>query len=56
MIVLDGTRDEIIEGKIYHVTKGDVIVLSPNIVDGAQLHLAEKNGQVSCLSRLDKIA
>jgi len=37
MIVLDGSCDEIIEGKIYHVSKGDVIVLPPNIVHGAYI-------------------
>lgn len=37
MIVLDGSCDEIIEGKLYHVSKGDVIVLPPNIVHGAYI-------------------
>src|SRR5438067_1489118 len=35
MIVLDGSCDEIIEGKLYHVKKGDVIVLPQNSVHGA---------------------
>jgi quercetin dioxygenase-like cupin family protein len=37
MIVLDGSCDEIIDGKIYKVKKGDVIVLPPNIVHGAYI-------------------
>src|SRR5580693_519677 len=37
MIVLDGSCDEIIEGKRYKVKKGDVIVLPPNIVHGAYI-------------------
>jgi quercetin dioxygenase-like cupin family protein len=37
MIVLDGSCDEIIEGKLYHVSKGDVVVLPPNIVHGAYI-------------------
>jgi quercetin dioxygenase-like cupin family protein len=37
MIVLDGSCDEIIEGKLYHVKKGDVIILPPNIVHGAYI-------------------
>ena len=37
MIVLDGECDEIIQGKLYHVKKGDVIVLPPNIQHGAYI-------------------
>jgi quercetin dioxygenase-like cupin family protein len=37
MIVLDGSCDEIIEGKIYHIKKGDVVILPPNIVHGAYI-------------------
>jgi quercetin dioxygenase-like cupin family protein len=37
MIVLDGSCDEIIEGKLYKVTKGDVVILPPNIVHGAYI-------------------
>ena len=37
MIVLDGSCDEIIEGKLYKVKKGDVIVLPPNIEHGAYI-------------------
>ena len=37
MIVLDGDCDEIIDGKLYHVKKGDVIVLPSNIVHGAYI-------------------
>jgi quercetin dioxygenase-like cupin family protein len=35
MIVVDGSCDEIIENKIYHVVKGDVIHLPSNIKHGA---------------------
>jgi quercetin dioxygenase-like cupin family protein len=38
MIVLDGYCDEIIEGKLYRVQKGDVIVLPSNIVHGAYIY------------------
>jgi quercetin dioxygenase-like cupin family protein len=38
MIVLDGSCDEIIEGKLYRVKKGDVVILPPNIVHGAYIH------------------
>ena len=34
MIVVDGYCDEIIEGKLYRVGKGDVIVLPPNVAHG----------------------
>ena len=37
MIVLEGACDEIIEGKLYHVKKGDVIILPPNIEHGAYI-------------------
>lgn len=37
MIVLDGYCDEIIEGKIYRVTKGDVIILPSNVEHGAYI-------------------
>ena len=38
MIVLDGYCDEIIEGKLYRVQKGDVVVLPSNIVHGAYIY------------------
>jgi quercetin dioxygenase-like cupin family protein len=38
MIVLEGSCDEIIEGKRYKVQKGDVIILPPNIVHGAYIY------------------
>ena len=38
MIVLDGYCDEIIDGKIYRVQKGDVIILPSNIVHGAYIY------------------
>src|SRR5215831_8003222 len=37
MTVLEGECDEIIEGKLYHVKKGDVIVLPSNIEHGAYI-------------------
>lgn len=37
MIVLDGYVDEIVEGKLYRLEKGDVIVLPSNIEHGAYL-------------------
>ena len=37
MIVLDGYCDEIIEGKIYRVKKGDVIILPANVEHGAYI-------------------
>ncbi|HEX78443.1 MAG TPA: cupin domain-containing protein [Dehalococcoidia bacterium] len=38
MIVVDGYCDEIIEGKLYRVQKGDVILLPPNIEHGAYVY------------------
>jgi quercetin dioxygenase-like cupin family protein len=51
MIVLDGSCDEIIDGKIYHVKPGDVIVLPPNLVHGAYMgnedvHVIDVFGEV----------
>ena len=37
MIVLEGYCDEIIEGKLYRVQKGDVIILPPHVVHGAYI-------------------
>ena len=37
MIVLEGYCDEIIDGKIFRVQKGDVIVLPPNVEHGAYI-------------------
>ena len=34
MIVTDGACDYIIEGKLYHVQTGDVVVIPPNIEHG----------------------
>jgi quercetin dioxygenase-like cupin family protein len=34
MVVLDGDGDYIIEGKLYHVQKGDIVVLPPNTEHG----------------------
>lgn len=38
MVVLEGYLDEIIEGKLYPVKEGDVIILPSNIEHGAQIH------------------
>ena len=51
MIVLEGSCDEIIEGKLYRVSKGDVIILPPNIVHGAYIgdqdvHVIDVFGEV----------
>src|SRR5260221_4749082 len=51
MIVLDGSCDEIIEGKIFKVKKGDVVILPPNIVHGAYIgdedvHVIDVFGEV----------
>jgi gluconolactonase len=37
MIMLEGQCDEIIDGKIYHIKKGDVVILPQNIVHGAYI-------------------
>jgi len=42
MIVIDGYCDEIIDGKIYRVQKGDVLYLPSNVVHGAFI------GDVDC--------
>jgi gluconolactonase len=42
MIVIEGYCDEIIDGKIYRVEKGDVLYLPPNVVHGAFI------GDVDC--------
>jgi len=42
MIVVDGYMDEIIEGKLYRVKKGDVIILPSNIEHGGRI------GEVAC--------
>ena len=37
MIVLEGSCDEIIDGKLYRVEEGDVIILPPNVEHGAYI-------------------
>jgi len=37
MIVADGGQDEIVEGKLYHLKKGDVIILPSNIEHGGYI-------------------
>ncbi len=38
MIVLEGYCDEIVEGKLYRVQKGDVVILPSNIEHGAYIY------------------
>ena len=38
MIVIDGGQDEIVEGKLYPLHKGDVIVLPSNVEHGGYIH------------------
>lgn len=38
MIVLDGHLDEIIDGKLYPIKEGDVIIVPSNVEHGAQIH------------------
>lgn len=40
MILLDGAGDEIADGKLYHLEKGDVIILPANIEHG--LYVSDK--------------
>lgn len=40
MIVVDGEQDEIVEGKIYSLKKGDVMVLPSNIEHGGYIPAA----------------
>jgi quercetin dioxygenase-like cupin family protein len=37
MYVVDGYCDEIIQGKLYRVSKGDVIILPPHVEHGAYI-------------------
>ena len=37
MIVIDGACDEIIEGKLYHLEKGDVAILPSNTEHGGYI-------------------
>ncbi len=37
MIVVGGECDEIVEGKLYHLKKGDVLILPSNIEHGAYI-------------------
>ena len=34
LVVMDGTCDAIVAGKLYHIGKGDVVILPPNIEHG----------------------
>jgi quercetin dioxygenase-like cupin family protein len=38
MVVLDGYMDEMIDGKLYRVKKGDVIILRSNVPHGGYLY------------------
>jgi len=37
MMVLDGEQDEIVEGKLYHLKKGDIITLPSNVEHGGYI-------------------
>ena len=37
MVVIGGEQDEIVEGKLYHLKKGDVIILPSNIEHGGYI-------------------
>ncbi len=37
MVVIEGEQDEIVEGKLYHLKKGDVIMLPSNIEHGGYI-------------------
>lgn len=37
MIVTDGAIDEIVDGKIYHLEKGDIIILPSNMEHGGYI-------------------
>jgi len=37
MIVMDGAIDEIVDGKLYHLEKGDVLILPSNIEHGGYI-------------------
>jgi quercetin dioxygenase-like cupin family protein len=57
MILMDGAGDEIADGKLYHLEKGDVIILPSNIEHG--LYVSDKGCHfiiVSCPPRHDLMA
>jgi len=37
MIVMDGTCDELVDGKLYHLEKNDIIIIPSNIEHGARV-------------------
>lgn len=37
MVVIDGEQDEIVAGKLYHLRKGDVIILPSNVEHGGYI-------------------
>jgi len=54
MIVIDGYMDEIIEGKLYRVKKGDVIVLPSNVEHGGRIREVDcKAIDIFCPPRVD---
>lgn len=56
MIVIDGYMDEIIEGKLYRVKKGDVIVLPSNVEHGGRIREVDcKAIDIFCPPRVDYI-
>jgi len=57
MIVIDGACDEIIEGKLYHLEEGDVVILHSNTEHGG--YISERSCRVIdifCPPRQDYVA
>jgi len=57
MVVIDGACDEIIEGKLYHLEEGDVVILPSNIEHGG--YISERGCRaidVFCPPREDYVA
>jgi len=57
MIVLDGACDEIIEGKLYHLEEGNVVILHSNTEHGG--YISERSCRVIdifCPPRQDYVA
>ena len=57
MIVIDGACDEIIEGKLYHLEEGDVVILHSNTEHGG--YISERSCRIIdifCPPRQDYVA
>lgn len=44
VIVLDGERDEVVEGKLYHIKEGDVLIVPSGIEHGS--HTSDRGCKV----------